>query len=265
MRLCPLYSGSSGNCIYVGSDDTHLLVDIGVSGKKAEEGLNTIGLTGRDINGILITHEHSDHIQGLGVFSRKYGVPMYATEATIEAILSMKSLGTIDRSLFNIVKSDERFELGDISVDPMKISHDAADPVAYRFRKDDRNIAVCTDLGCYTDYTSDCLSGMDALLIEANHDIRMLENGSYPYPLKMRILGEKGHLSNEASGKLLSSVLNDRIRKVFLGHLSKENNYPDLAFESVRMEITMGDNPYRASDFDISVAKRDVPSECIEV
>ena len=265
MRMCPLASGSSGNCIYVGSSDTHLLVDIGVSGKKAESALNTIGLTGKDINGILITHEHSDHIQGLGVFSRKYGIPMYATWATIEAISSIKSLGKIDPSLFKIVRADEIFQVGDITVNPMHISHDAADPVAYRFSNDGKNMAVCTDLGCYTDYTVDCLMGMDAMLLEANHDIRMLEQGPYPYPLKRRILGELGHLSNEASGKLLASVLNDTIRKIYLGHLSLENNYPDLAFESVRMEITMGDNPYRASDFDISVAKRDVPSECIEV
>ena len=265
MRMCPLASGSSGNCIYIGSDDTHLLVDIGVSGKKAEAGLNSIGLTGKDINGILITHEHSDHIQGLGVFSRKYGIPMYATWATIEAIGTIKSLGNIDSSLFKIVRPDEIFQLGDITINPMRISHDAADPVAYRFSSGGKNMAVCTDLGCYNDYTIDCLMGMDAMLLEANHDIRMLEQGPYPYPLKRRILGELGHLSNEASGRLLASVLNDTIRKIFLGHLSLENNYPDLAFESVRMEITMGDNPYRASDFDISVAKRDVPSECIEV
>ncbi len=265
MRMCPLASGSSGNCIYIGSSDTHLLVDIGISGKKAESALNSIGLTGRDISGILITHEHSDHIQGLGVFSRKYGIPMYGTWATIEAISSIKSLGKIDPSLFKIVRADEVFTLGDITVNPMHISHDAADPVAYRFSNGSKNMAVCTDLGCYDDYTVDCLMGMDALLLEANHDIRMLEQGPYPYPLKRRILGELGHLSNEASGKLLASVLNDTIRKIFLGHLSLENNYPDLAFESVRMEITMGDNPYRASDFDISVAKRDVPSECIEV
>ncbi len=265
MRMCPLASGSSGNCIYIGSSDTHLLVDIGISGKKAESALNSIGLTGRDISGILITHEHSDHIQGLGVFSRKYGIPMYGTWATIEAISSIKSLGKIDPSLFKIVRADEVFTLGDITVNPMHISHDAADPVAYRFSNGSKNMAVCTDLGCYDDYTVDCLMGMDAMLLEANHDIRMLEQGPYPYPLKRRILGELGHLSNEASGKLLASVLNDTIRKIFLGHLSLENNYPDLAFESVRMEITMGDNPYRASDFDISVAKRDVPSECIEV
>ena len=265
MRMCPLASGSSGNCIYIGSSGTHLLVDIGISGKKAESALNTIGLTGKDINGILITHEHSDHIQGLGVFSRKYGIPMYATWATIEAIGSIKSLGNIDSSLFKIVRADEIFNVGDITINPMHISHDAADPVAYRLSCGGKNMAVCTDLGCYNDYTVDCLTGMDAMGLEANHDIRMLEQGPYPYPLKRRILGELGHLSNEASGRLLSSVLNDTIRKIFLGHLSLENNYPDLAFESVRMEITMGDNPYRASDFDISVAKRDVPSECIEV
>ncbi len=266
MRLCPLYSGSSGNCIYIGSSDTHLLVDIGVSNKKAESGLGSIGLTGHDINGILITHEHSDHIQGIGVFSRKYGVPMYATEKTIQAILeNSKYLGEIDTSLFKAIRPDEEFLLGDIYVNPMHISHDAADPVAYRFSNNGHKMAVCTDLGCYTDYTCECLQGMEAMVLEANHDIRMLETGPYPYPLKRRILSDKGHLSNEASGRLLSSVLNDNIRRIYLGHLSKENNYPELAFESVRMEIDMGENPYRASDFDIYVAKRDVPSECIEV
>ena len=266
MRLCPLYSGSSGNCIYIGSSDTHLLVDIGVSNRKAECGLNSIGLTGRDINGILITHEHSDHIQGIGVFSRKYGVPMYATEKTIAAILdNSKYLGEIDRSLFNPIKADEEFLLGDIYVNPIHISHDAADPVAYRFSNNGHRMAVCTDLGCYTDYTSECLKDMDAMVLEANHDIRMLETGPYPYPLKRRILSDIGHLSNEASGRLLASILNDDMKRIYLGHLSAENNYPQLAFESVRMEIDMGENPYRASDFDIYVAKRDVPSECIEV
>ncbi|MCR4791888.1 MAG: MBL fold metallo-hydrolase [Lachnospiraceae bacterium] len=265
MRFCPLYSGSSGNCIYVGSDETHLLVDIGISNKKAEEGLRSVDLSGKDISGILITHEHSDHIQGIGVFSRKYGVPMYATEGTVEAILDNKYLGNIDRSLFRIVRSDEEFSIGDITVNPMTISHDAADPVAYRFFGNGKRIAVCTDLGCYTDYTVDCLQGMDTLLIESNHDIRMLETGRYPYPLKLRIKSDKGHLSNESSGKLLSRVLHDNMKRIYLGHLSMENNYPELAFESVRWEITMADNPYRASDFDICVAKRDEPSECIEV
>ena len=146
MRLCPLYSGSSGNCIYIGSSDTHLLVDIGVSNKKAESGLGSIGLTGHDINRILITHEHSDHIQGIGVFSRKYGVPMYATEKTIQAILeNSKYLGEIDTSLFKAIRPDEEFLLGDIYVNPMHISHDAADPVAYRFSNNGHKMAVCTD------------------------------------------------------------------------------------------------------------------------
>lgn len=265
MRLCPLYSGSSGNCIYVGSDNTHLLVDVGVSGVRVDEGLNAVGLSGNDIDGVLITHEHSDHIQGLGVFLRKYKKPVYATKATIDYILGVKAMGKIDESLFNVIEPDKEYSIGDIDTVPFHISHDAVDPVAYRFRNGNKNMAVCTDLGCYDEYTSDHLRDMDALLLEANHDVRMLENGSYPYYLKMRILGASGHLSNESSGKLLSSVLHDNVKKVYLGHLSKENNYPELAFESVRMEITMGDNPYKASDFDICVAKRDTVSECVEV
>ncbi len=266
MRMCPLYSGSSGNSIYVGSNDTHLLVDVGKPGKYMDAALNGLDLSGNDIDGILITHEHSDHIQGLGVFSRKYHVPIYATEATIDKIKTFTSLGKIEPELYHCINADEAFTLGDITVEAMHVSHDAADPVAYSFRNGNRKVAVCTDLGCYTDYTVECLKGLDALLLEANHDVKLLEaNKIYPYPLKQRILGEFGHLSNETSGKLLSSVLNDNIKKIYLGHLSQENNYPDLAFEAVRCEISLADNPYKPSDFDIIVAKRDVPSECIEL
>lgn len=265
MRLCPLFSGSSGNSIYVGSESTHLLVDVGLARKYMDEALNSIGLTGNDINGILITHEHSDHIGGLGVFLRKYQIPVYATAKTIDRIHSWKYLGNVDESLFHAVEPDEGFEIGDITALPFHISHDAADPVAYRFSKGDKKLAVCTDLGCYDDYTVSNLSGLDTLLLEANHNVRILEaNPNYPYPLKRRILGDKGHLSNETSGKLLSSVLNDNIKKVFLGHLSKENNEPYIAFDSVRDEINKADNPYNANDFDICIAKRDCVSECFE-
>ena len=259
MRFCPLFSGSSGNSIYVGSDDTHLLVDIGASNKQTEAVLNHIDLTGRDINGILITHEHVDHIGGLGVFSRKYKVPLYLTQGTAEAMQSGRyrtCVGDIDSSLINIIRPDEEFMIGDICVNPMRISHDAADPVGYRFRCGDKTAAVCTDLGTYTDYTVKCLEGMDVMLIEANHDVRMLETGPYPYPLKRRILSDTGHLCNESSGKLISSILHDRVKKIFLGHLSLENNDKDLAYEAVRAEITMSDNPYRPNDFDIGIARR---------
>ena len=266
MRFCAFASGSSGNCTYAGSESTHILIDAGISGKRIEEGLNVTGLTGRDIRAILITHEHSDHICGLGVISRKYGIPIYATEKTIEAIKRDRSLGSIDEGLFNPVSADKKFMIGDLSINPMRISHDAADPVGYRIFYGKKKIAVCTDLGKYDEYTVDCLQGLDAVLLEANHDVKMLQMGPYPYPLKQRILSERGHLSNEASGQLLSRILHDDMKYVFLGHLSKENNMPELAYEAVRTEVTLSPvNNYRGDDFCINVAKRSEPSELIAI
>jgi phosphoribosyl 1,2-cyclic phosphodiesterase len=265
MRMCSIASGSSGNCIYIGTEATHLLVDVGISCKKTVAGLNQLGVDGKDLDGILITHEHADHINGLGVMCRKFGIPIYATKGTIEAIKQVSSLGAIDEGLFNEIKADEKFVLKDIIVNPMKISHDAAQPVAYRFKQGDKHMAVATDLGTYDEYTIDCLQGMDALLLEANHDINMLQVGPYPYYLKQRILGNKGHLSNELSGRLLSRLLNDNLKTVFLGHLSKENNLAELAYETVRLEISMADNPYKPDDFPIYVANRSEVSQLVEI
>ncbi|MCH5344480.1 MAG: MBL fold metallo-hydrolase [Acetatifactor sp.] len=265
MRLCSIASGSSGNCIYVGSEATHLLVDVGISGKKAESGLNSLGITGSDLDGILITHEHADHISGLGILVRKYQVPIYATQGTIEAMRKSKSLGKVDDSLFHEVREDEKFILKDLTVNPMRISHDAAQPVAYRIAYGASRVGICTDLGVYNDYTVESLRGMDALFIEANHDVNMLQVGPYPYYLKQRILGDRGHLSNENSGKLLSRILHDKLQTIILGHLSKENNLPELAYETVRMEISMGDNPYKAEDFRLMVAKRSEVSSVINI
>lgn len=257
MRLKSIASGSSGNAIYVGSDTTHLLVDVGISGKRIESGLNELELTGRDIDGILITHEHSDHIGGLGVISRKYEIPIYATEGTINGIMSCSSVGKIDTDLFNVIKRDEKFTIKDIEINPLRVSHDANEPVAYKFRNEKKNAAIITDLGYYDDYLVQNLKELDALFIEANHDIRMLQLGRYPYQLKQRILGNRGHLSNETSGRFLSELIHDNMKHIILSHLSHENNMPELAFEAVRLEVTMSENEYRGDDFDIAVARRD--------
>ena len=263
MRLCSIASGSSGNCIYIGSETTHILVDTGISGKRTESGLKEIGLCAKDLDGILITHEHIDHISGLGVLSRKYNIPIYATKGTINAIRKCRSIGEIDTDLFCRVSEDERLQIKDLTIHPMKISHDAAQPVGYRISYGREKVAVCTDIGVYNDYTVECLKGLDAVVIEANHDVRMLQTGPYPYPLKQRILGDRGHLSNENCGRLLCRILHDGMKHIVLGHLSKENNIPELAYEAVRMEVTMGDCPYTADDFPIMVAKRDEPSPMI--
>ncbi|MDE6209438.1 MAG: MBL fold metallo-hydrolase [Lachnospiraceae bacterium] len=269
MRLLSIASGSSGNCIYVGNDNTHILIDAGISKKRIEEGLNSIGITLSDINGILITHEHSDHIKSLGVLLRKREIPVYTAKETIEAILGNDKLGKMNKELFKSILPDSSFNINDLCISPFNVSHDAANPMAYRVSYESagkkKNMAVATDMGCYDEYIINNLQDLDAILLEANHDIRMLQMGSYPYYLKQRILGNSGHLCNEACGTLLDRILNDRIKKIFLGHLSHENNYPALALESVKMEINISDSRYKAGDFDIQVARRDMPSEVVEI
>lgn len=265
MRLLSIASGSSGNSIYVGSDKTHVLIDAGISNKRIEEGLKQAQLSGTDLNAICITHEHSDHIKGLGVLARKYEIPIYATGDTIAEIRKEISLGSFSDELFHVIKPDQEFRIGDLDVKPFHIYHDAADPVGYRFESGGRSAAVATDIGHFDDYIVDNLKGIQTLLIEANHDVRMLETGSYPYYLKRRILSDNGHLSNENCGRLISKILHDDIVHVFLGHLSKENNYPDLAYEAVRCEILQSECSYSPDDFFIEVASRDYPSMIIEL
>lgn len=265
MRLCSIASGSSGNCIYVGSDNTHLLVDVGISKKRIEEGLGELQIKGEELDGILVTHEHADHIQGLGVFSRKYGVPIYATKGTLRGIHSCRNLGKMPEGIYREIHVDQPFELGDIKVNPFAISHDANEPSAYRFEHGEKSVAVATDLGKYDQYIVEHLKNLDAILLESNHDLHMLEVGPYPYYLKQRVMGDRGHLSNELSGRLLCDILHDNLKNVVLGHLSKENNFAELAFETVKLEVTLGNNPYKGEDIPISVAKRDCISEIIAV
>ena len=263
MRMCSIASGSSGNCIYAGSDNHHILIDAGISCKRVEAGLKDLELSGKDIDGILLTHEHSDHIKGLGVLARKYGFPIHATQGTAEAVKAMSSLGKIDSSLFVEIHADQEFKIGDLSISPFHISHDAAEPVAYRISCGEKKMAVATDLGVYTDYTIDHLKGLDVLLLEANHDIHMLQVGAYPYYLQQRISGDLGHLSNETAGKLLCEVLHGGLKAVMLGHLSKENNYAELAYETVKLELLLGDASYQAKEIPLSVASREERSACV--
>lgn len=263
MRLCSIASGSSGNCIYIGDEHTHLLVDTGISKKRVEQGLSELGIKGDELDGILVTHEHIDHIQGLGVFCRKYKTPVFATKGTIEGIKECSSLGKLPEGILHEINVDERFRLGELAVCPFAISHDARQPSGYRIESGKKAVAVATDLGTYDSYIVENLKKLDAVVLEANHDVHMLEVGPYPYPLKKRVMGELGHLSNELSGRLLCDILHDGLRSVVLGHLSKENNYAELAYETVKLEVSLGDNPYRGEDIPIIVAKRDTVSDII--
>ncbi len=265
MRLVSIASGSSGNCIYIGTDNTHILVDVGISNKRIEQGLNEIGIKGSELDGVVITHEHSDHVKGLGVLARKHGIPIYGTKETWKEIETMKYLGEYPKELFSPILPDTEFSIGDMKIEPFRIDHDAANPVAYRISNTYKSVAVVTDLGHFDQYIIKHLQRLDALLLESNHDVRMLETGPYPYYLKQRILSDYGHLSNDNAGKLLNYILHDKMKYILLGHLSKENNYEKLAYETVKLEIDQGDHKYQSKDFCISVAKRDMMSEIVTI
>ena len=263
MRFVSFGSGSSGNCTCIDSDRTHLLVDAGLTRKKTVECLKQMDLSLQDIDGIFLTHEHSDHIAGLRLIAKQTEAPIYATLGTIEAVRNTPGGREIDPARFVSVRPDVNTTVGDITVCPMHISHDAADPVGYRFLHGGKKACVCTDLGCYTDYTAECLQDSDVLLLEANHDVNMLQVGPYPYSLKRRILSDRGHRSNASSGELLNRILNHHLKAIFLGHLSEENNLPELAFETVRVEIMDGGTGYRPDDLPIHVARRREMSEIV--
>ena len=256
MKLCSIASGSSGNCIFVGTETTNLLVDVGISKKRIVEGLEQIGISPLTIEGILITHEHSDHIKGLGVMARQYKIPIFATRETIYEIKKISSLGVIDETLYHEIEPDVSFFLGDIEVRPFSSFHDARNPVCYTFSQKWHKVGIATDIGTYDTYVIDHLTGCEILLLEANHDVNMLQVGNYPYSLKRRVLGDHGHLSNDTCGKLLTKLMHKGLKYIFLGHLSKENNYPELAYETVKYELEK-EGIMKEFEFHLEIASRD--------
>ena len=266
MRVCAIASGSSGNCVYVGNGETHLLVDAGISGKRIEQALDSIGVGADKIKGILITHEHSDHIQGIGVLARRYGIPIYGTAETLCGMLKGKtSVGKIPEGLLHEVKPGEAIWFEELKIQPHSVSHDAANPVCYTFEAEGKKASLVTDLGMYDDRILEAVKGSEILYLESNHDVNMLLVGAYPYYLKQRILGERGHLSNDSAAKLICEVLHSELRHVILAHLSKENNLPELAFETVRIELQAAATRRGLPMPDLFVAERDVPSKMVEV
>lgn len=263
MKLCSISSGSEGNCIFIGGKEGKILVDAGISGKRIEEGLAGIGVSPGELDGIFITHEHLDHVKGVGVMARRYKLPLYGTVETIHAMLHTKNVGKISEEQIHLIKPDEKVNVKDIRINPFSVSHDAGNPVSYTFQSGEQKIGLATDLGCYDEYTIHNLKDSDILFLEANHDINMLQVGSYPYLLKQRILGERGHLSNGHSARLLCQLLNDRLKHVILAHLSKDNNYPDLAYETVKCELA--EHGVECGDRFLSVANYGAPSSMFEI
>ncbi len=232
LSLCSLSSGSSGNVTLVEAGNTRLLVDAGLTGKKTTELLGQVNVLPETLHGILVTHEHIDHVRGVGVLARKYRIPIYANENTWEGMY--KSVGEIAAWQRRVFNTGEDFYVEDIGITSFAISHDANEPVAFRLHYGGRSVAVATDMGVVTKRVIRNLAGTDLVLLESNHDPQMvMNNANYPYRLKQRILGNKGHLSNEDCAQALLKLGETGVKHALLGHLSHENNTPDLAMNTV--------------------------------
>ncbi|WP_071131817.1 MBL fold metallo-hydrolase [Enterococcus timonensis] len=225
LQISMLASGSTGNATFIQSAQRKILVDAGLSGKKVIELLQSIGVDANELDAIFVTHEHTDHIKGVGVLARKFHLPVYANEGTWQAM--EHSLGKIqDKEIFEMGKT---MTFGDIDIESFGVSHDAAAPQFYRFHKDQKSFVMLTDTGYCSDAMRGIIKNADAYLMESNHDLEMLRMGSYPWPLKQRILGDYGHLSNDDGADVMQEVLGDKTKRIYLGHLSRENNLKEIA------------------------------------
>jgi len=235
MKFCSLYSGSSGNCLFVAHGDTRLLVDAGVSGIRVERALLSLDELPASITGILVTHEHRDHIAGVGVLSRRFDLPIYANAKTWRSMAG--DLGKIADHNVRKFENGVPFVIGDLGIEAFHISHDAADPVGYCLDDGRATVGIATDTGTVTDAMITQLCGRDLVVLESNHDKGMLESGPYPYYLKRRIAGNKGHLSNMDAGEMACMLVKSGVKDLVLAHLSHENNVPVLAYQTTQAAL----------------------------
>lgn len=227
--FCPLASGSKGNCVYLGTGQTKVLIDAGISAKSLQLRLSEINVDLSDIDAILITHEHTDHIQGLKTLAYKMGIPVLANHETAKGIVDTFH----DCPKFKIFSTGETFEFGDLEIHPFSIQHDTMDPVAFTIQTGGLKLGFCTDLGFVTTLVQSKLQGCDYLYLESNHQISMVHASSRPMIYKQRVLSRSGHLSNDACGTLLSQIYHPKLKHVHLAHLSSECNSPETALEVV--------------------------------
>ena len=251
--MAVLASGSGGNCTFVATERTKILIDAGLSGRETQRRLAGIGEKPESIQAILITHEHWDHIAGLARLANKFRIPVYITSLTRKALPH-----DIDLPAFETIQAGHRFQISDVTIEPFTIPHDAADPVAYRLKAEGVQVAVCTDLGYIPQNVKDSLQGTHCMVVESNHDLEMLRNGPYPWTIKQRIMSRTGHLSNAALNEFLASDDFDReARIIVLAHLSEQNNHPEIA----RLAASSSLQSHNAIETRLTVSSQKVPTE----
>lgn len=261
LNFCSLYSGSSGNSLFVETENAKILIDAGVSSKKIETALNDLNVNPYELDGILVTHEHSDHVQGLGTFSKKFDLPVFVNQETLDAM--PKQRDKIKEENIKKFAISDYFEIGDLKINPFSIPHDAANPCGFNISNGEKKLSIATDIGHMTNEILKSLEESSFVLLESNYDPEVLKCSSYPFPLKSRIAGPTGHLSNQLAGKTISHLLKSGLKNAMLGHLSKESNFPELAYQTVVDELIL--NNYDENSLSLSVASRDLHSKIIKV
>ena len=262
LRFCSLFSGSNGNSLFVSDGNTRILIDAGVSMKRIKNALASIGEDPDKLSALLVTHEHRDHSSCVGIIERGYRIPVYTTKGTWREI--RRYIGTVNEAHINHIEPGESFKIGNIEVMPFSIPHDASDPVGYSFSCNGKKIAVATDIGHMNMDLLNYIRNSDLLLLESNHDADMLDNGPYPYVLKRRIKSDHGHLCNLSAGETIALLAKEGVKRFILGHLSGENNHPELAYETVGSCIReVGLEP--GKDVELYVAERGITTQVFEV
>ena len=254
LSLCVLASGSKGNVCYIANNSSAILVDAGLSGKEIDKRMQLKGLSIKKLTAIVVTHEHIDHIRGVGVLARRFNLPVYINNKTYLAALN--KIGKVDDIRF--FKSGDCFFINKLHIHPFSISHDAQDPVGIKISYNKKSIAIATDLGVSTTVVQEHLKGCDIIVVEANYDLVMLQNGSYPWSLKQRVKSRIGHLSNEESARLIMDVKTSNLKHVVLGHLSYENNTPVKALSLINDRLS-------GYDINLIVASQNHVSEILKV
>jgi phosphoribosyl 1,2-cyclic phosphodiesterase len=254
LAVCSLASGSRGNATYISDGNTAILIDAGLSGIELERRMISKGLSPENLNAIIVSHEHKDHIESAGILSRRYNLPIYTSSKTCKAIGTR--LGKVFE--YKAFECGSGFNINNLHIHPFSVSHDAKDTSGFTVSRNGSKMGIATDLGIVTTVVKEHLKGCQMLILEANHDIPMLMNGPYPWHLKQRVKGRTGHLSNEESGSLLKELAHEKLSHVILAHLSEKNNTPEKALNAVGMSM----NGYKAK---LLVARQDMPLDMVYI